>query len=130
MRNEIEQLSVQERFAELGTSINDCMAADRHRLQREVDKIGNALKSGKSSATEALANITAQIEQSHARYLARAAALPSPAYPDALPIVEKRAEIARIIEKNQVVILCGETGSGKTTQIPKYAWDSSAAWRG
>ncbi len=45
--------------------------------------------------------------------------LRSPAFDDALPIAEKRADIARLIEKNQVVIVCGETGSGKTTQLPK-----------
>ena len=90
MQNEIEQISVQHRLGGLGASINDCMVADRHRLQREVDRIGDALKRGQSSAPEALVNITSQIEQSRARYLARAAALPSPAYPDALPIVEGR----------------------------------------
>ena len=67
MQNEIEPLPVQQRLAELGASIDDCMAADRHRLQREVNRIGDALKRGKSSASEALANIAAQIEQSHAR---------------------------------------------------------------
>ena len=49
----------------------------------------------------------------------RLANLPRPAYPEELPVVAKRAEIARMIEENQVVIVCGETGSGKTTQLPK-----------
>ena len=45
--------------------------------------------------------------------------LPQPTYPDDLPVVTMRADIARAIADNQVVIICGETGSGKTTQLPK-----------
>lgn len=40
-------------------------------------------------------------------------------YPEELPVVSRRKEIASAIQENQVVILCGETGSGKTTQLPK-----------
>ncbi|HQY87525.1 MAG TPA: ATP-dependent RNA helicase HrpA, partial [Tepidisphaeraceae bacterium] len=40
-------------------------------------------------------------------------------YDDALPVAQKRDEIARAIEANQVVVVCGDTGSGKTTQLPK-----------
>lgn len=42
-------------------------------------------------------------------------------FPESLPVSGKRDEIARAIEENQVVIVCGETGSGKTTQLPKIA---------
>lgn len=40
-----------------------------------------------------------------------------------LPVTEARASIVRMIRKNQAVIIVGETGSGKTTQIPQYVWD-------
>ncbi len=50
---------------------------------------------------------------------ARRAARPELVYDDTLPINVRRAEIAAAIEKNQVVVICGETGSGKTTQLPK-----------
>ena len=49
----------------------------------------------------------------------RLANLPEPTYAEDLPVVAQRGEIARAIEANQVVIVCGETGSGKTTQLPK-----------
>ncbi|TSA53439.1 MAG: ATP-dependent RNA helicase HrpA [Nitrosomonadaceae bacterium] len=49
----------------------------------------------------------------------RLANLPVPAYAEDLPVVAQRGEISRAIEANQVVIVCGETGSGKTTQLPK-----------
>ncbi|MGQ0749997.1 MAG: ATP-dependent RNA helicase HrpA, partial [Betaproteobacteria bacterium] len=45
--------------------------------------------------------------------------LPQPTYPDELPVVARREEIAAAIAANRVVIVCGETGSGKTTQLPK-----------
>ncbi|HEX2830635.1 MAG TPA: ATP-dependent RNA helicase HrpA [Burkholderiales bacterium] len=49
----------------------------------------------------------------------RLANLPRPTYPDELPVVARKDEIARAIQENQVVIVSGETGSGKTTQLPK-----------
>jgi ATP-dependent helicase HrpA len=57
----------------------------------------------------------AQEQRLQRRFLAR----PRPTFPDDLPVVQKREEIAKAIAENQVVILCGETGSGKTTQLPK-----------
>jgi ATP-dependent helicase HrpA len=51
--------------------------------------------------------------------VARLAARPAIAYDELLPVNQRRAEIARAIEQHQVVIICGETGSGKTTQLPK-----------
>ncbi|MDP3715526.1 MAG: DEAD/DEAH box helicase, partial [Burkholderiales bacterium] len=45
--------------------------------------------------------------------------LPRPEYPEDLPVVARREDIARAIREHQVVIVCGETGSGKTTQLPK-----------
>src|ERR1019366_3752023 len=50
---------------------------------------------------------------------ARRAALPRPEFPAELPVSGRREEIAQAIRDNQVVIVCGETGSGKTTQLPK-----------
>jgi len=53
----------------------------------------------------------------------RSANLPKPVYPQDLPVVGRREEIARAIRGHQVVIVCGETGSGKTTQLPKICLD-------
>ena len=54
-----------------------------------------------------------------ARIAARLAARPVITYDEALPVNAKRAEIAKAINDHQVVVICGETGSGKTTQLPK-----------
>ena len=53
------------------------------------------------------------------RRLARITAAQPIEYPADLPVVARREELAQAIEKHQVVIVCGETGSGKTTQLPK-----------
>jgi len=53
------------------------------------------------------------------RRLARVQQLTEIEYPADLPVVARREELAEAIEKHQVVIVCGETGSGKTTQLPK-----------
>ncbi len=50
---------------------------------------------------------------------ARRAARPAISYDEALPVNARREEIAAAISKHQVVVICGETGSGKTTQLPK-----------
>lgn len=50
---------------------------------------------------------------------ARAAAVPAIVYPEELPVSARREEIATAIAEHQVVIVAGETGSGKTTQLPK-----------
>ncbi len=54
---------------------------------------------------------------------ARLARIPAIVYPEELPIAVKREEIARAISSHQVVVIAGETGSGKTTQIPKICLD-------
>ena len=48
-------------------------------------------------------------------------AIPPIDYPEALPVSARREEIARALQAHQVIIVCGETGSGKTTQLPKIA---------
>ncbi|MFC7595064.1 ATP-dependent RNA helicase HrpA [Terrabacter sp. GCM10028922] len=58
-------------------------------------------------------------EQLEARRVARAATVPPITYPEHLPVVDRRDDIAAAIRDHQVVVIAGETGSGKTTQIPK-----------
>src|SRR5687768_5622099 len=59
------------------------------------------------------------INSSTANFASRLANLPKPVYPEDLPVVGRREEIARTVGENQVVIVSGETGSGNTTQLPK-----------
>ncbi|WP_244962447.1 ATP-dependent RNA helicase HrpA [Oleiagrimonas soli] len=68
---------------------------------------------------EALAKLQARVEASVARRAARAAAVPKVALDAALPISERADDILAAIRDHQVVVIAGETGSGKTTQLPK-----------
>ncbi len=56
--------------------------------------------------------------------------LPRPSYSDELPIHQRREEIVRTICENQVVVIAGETGSGKTTQLPKFLLDCGLGQKG
>ena len=60
----------------------------------------------------------------------RPPATPVPAweYPESLPVSARRHEIAQALRDHQVVIVCGETGSGKTTQLPKIALELGRGW--
>ena len=64
-------------------------------------------------------NATARWTHDEARLAARRAAVPRITYPPALPVSARRDDIAAAIRDHQVVVVAGETGSGKTTQIPK-----------
>ena len=54
--------------------------------------------------------------------------VPPITYPESLPVSTRREEIARAISQHPVVIVCGETGSGKTTQLPKIALELGRGW--
>ncbi|MDG1225545.1 MAG: DEAD/DEAH box helicase, partial [Burkholderiales bacterium] len=56
--------------------------------------------------------------------------VPTISFPESLPVVEKQNEIKNLIKENQVTILCGETGSGKTTQLPKMLLEIGRGVRG
>ncbi|HEY8888634.1 MAG TPA: ATP-dependent RNA helicase HrpA, partial [Gallionella sp.] len=63
--------------------------------------------------------MTAALSPSAQRRRARLDSLTAIEFPADLPVVARREDLARAISDNQVVIVCGETGSGKTTQLPK-----------
>ena len=69
--------------------------------------------------TRSVEALNREIDQLLAARAARAEVQLDIAYPDELPVSEARDEIIRALEENQVLIVCGETGSGKTTQLPK-----------
>ena len=66
-----------------------------------------------------LSKVEEKYRKSHEIFLKRLAALPKPEFDNTLPVHEKLDEIKKTIAENQVTIICGETGSGKTTQLPK-----------
>lgn len=97
----------------LKKNISQCMQKDQFRLKRELSRLPA------QPDESALNKIQTRIEQSVLQRTQRAQNAPTPTYDDALPIVTERETIKELIKNNQVIVLCGETGSGKTTQLPK-----------
>lgn len=108
---------------QINTLLAQCMLADRHTLRRklrdaaELQKLGDEKSLAKAQRLQA--EVAQKMQASQNKFAARLAALPKPEYPLELPVSGKKDEILAAILKHQVVIVCGETGSGKTTQLPK-----------
>ncbi len=99
-------------------ALSDCLLRDRHGLRRQIRDLEDKLRKNQP-ADRLEADIAARIERSSARVAARRASLPTPTFEMDLPVNQKRETIRDTIAAHQVVIICGETGSGKTTQLPK-----------
>lgn len=102
-------------FQKLETQLLQTLLVDRHHLRRRLQH----LKQQPDVDKQKLALLTQQIEASAEKYHQRALNRPTPKFEADLPVIEKRDEIAKAIEDHQIIILCGETGSGKTTQLPQ-----------
>jgi ATP-dependent helicase HrpA len=98
--------------------IGDALFADRWRLRRQLRDLEQAERQGRSSERR-LARLAGELQKSIALRLARRASVPHVSYDDRLPVAARRGEIAAAIRHHQVVIVCGDTGSGKSTQLPK-----------
>ncbi|MEU4148524.1 ATP-dependent RNA helicase HrpA [Streptomyces parvulus] len=101
---------------------------DAHRLGRRLE---GARKIRKPEARAAvLAEIETEVAKAEQRVGERRARVPAVSYPEQLPVSQKKDEIAAAIRDHQVVIVAGETGSGKTTQIPKICVELGRGVRG
>ncbi|TXS55848.1 ATP-dependent RNA helicase HrpA [Streptomyces sp. t39] len=115
-------------FADLQTALSGASLRDAHRLGRRLE---GARRIRKPEARQAvLDEIAAEAEKSAARTARRAARVPAITYPEQLPVSQKKDEILEAIRDHQVVIVAGETGSGKTTQIPKICMELGRGVRG
>src|SRR5262245_8497295 len=113
---------------DLTSRLDDLMTRDRERLRRRLGGTGRIRDDAKRAVT--LRQIGADIDAAASRVAARAASVPTIAYPDELPVSQRRDEIAAAIAAHQVVIVAGETGSGKTTQLPKICLELGRGVRG
>jgi ATP-dependent helicase HrpA len=99
-------------------NLDQAMYADRHRLRRQLHDLRK--KAGAAPIDEErLAQWLERFQASAAKVEARRQSVPVMRYDDSLPIAAKRDEIKAALEKHQVLVIAGETGSGKTTQLPK-----------
>jgi len=100
-------------FDTLHKNLDQAFSADRHRLRRQLHELRKKPDESK------LALWLERFQASAAKVEARRQSVPAIRYDDALPIAAKRDEIKAALEKHQVLVIAGETGSGKTTQLPK-----------
>ncbi|AFM34320.1 MULTISPECIES: ATP-dependent RNA helicase HrpA [Stutzerimonas stutzeri subgroup] len=94
-------------------NLDQALFADRHRLRRQLHELRKQPDEAK------LAQWLERFQASAAKVEARRQSVPRIRYDDSLPIAAKRDEIKAALEKHQVLVIAGETGSGKTTQLPK-----------
>ncbi|MFF7488531.1 ATP-dependent RNA helicase HrpA [Streptomyces luteogriseus] len=112
----------------LAPRLTELSLRDAHRLGRRLE---GARKIRKPEARAAvLAEIGAEVGRAEERMAARRALVPEVTYPEQLPVSQKKDVIAEAIRDHQVVIVAGETGSGKTTQIPKICLELGRGVRG
>ncbi|MCW8907465.1 MAG: ATP-dependent RNA helicase HrpA [Sedimenticola sp.] len=100
------------------SELDRCLIRDRHALRRQIGNLIRRQRSGKP-VDRGIEQLQERIKNSRQLAEQRRQRLPEPTFPPELPISERWQEIAGLIERHQVLILCGETGSGKSTQLPK-----------
>ncbi|MDR7301088.1 ATP-dependent RNA helicase HrpA [Haloactinomyces albus] len=104
-------------LADLRERLPDLMPPDQRRLRKRLD---GARKIRNPEALQAVADeIAADVATAEERVARRRALAPAVSYPEELPVSRRRDDLLEVIRDNQVVIVAGETGSGKTTQLPK-----------
>lgn len=122
-----EVLFLQSALSNLKQQISFALAKDRYRLQRQLTKLTSDDLEQKSAAFVKLAQALDRSCQLASR---RRATIPVIHYPPQLPVVEQKQKLYEAIRDHQVVIIAGETGSGKTTQIPKICLELGLGSRG
>jgi ATP-dependent helicase HrpA len=106
---------------ELLDELPGLMLRDAHRLRRRISE---------ATSESALAGVTDAVAAARARVAQRRAAVPALSYPAQLPIASRVGDLRAAIRDHQVVVVAGETGSGKTTQLPKICLELGLGVRG
>lgn len=102
----------------LFSQLNDIMLVDQRRLSARIHGIGKIKSQEAQQAV--VAEIQQQIEQARLRVEQRKSAVQNPiVFPESLPVSQRKVEIQKLLSEHQVIVVAGETGSGKTTQLPK-----------
>ncbi|HIC7642628.1 ATP-dependent RNA helicase HrpA [Serratia liquefaciens] len=115
-------------LAALSAQLGELMLRDQQRLQRRLQgarKIKNP-DAQLAVAAELESDITTALQ----KVQSRAASCPKVTYPENLPVSQKKQDILQAIRDHQVVIVAGETGSGKTTQLPKICLELGRGVKG
>ncbi len=113
---------IEQHLQQASQALDQCLLRDRPRIKRLLDKIRSALAANKP-VDEYLEKLASTLEHSREQIAQRQAFDKTVTYPENLPVAGKITQIRELLEKHQVVIVAGETGSGKTTQLPKLCLD-------
>ena len=114
--------------ADLRRRLDDVMLTDARRLRRRIDK---ARRLGdEQRRVRALAGVERELLAAQERLQRRATSLPPVTYPPELPVSAAKDQIAATLATSQVIVVAGETGSGKTTQLPKICLELGRGVRG
>jgi len=116
--------SDQAPLVELRERLAGLTLRDEHRLRRRLDRVRRGHHVGELDA------LLGEIARGEAAIEARRAAVPQVSYPPELPVCARREDLLAAVRDNQVVIVAGETGSGKTTQLPKICLELGRGVRG
>jgi ATP-dependent helicase HrpA len=109
---------------ELRARLGELTLDDAHRLGRRLERVR------RGGDPQVLERIARDVERAEAKVARRRAAVPAVSYPPQLPVSEHREELLAAIRDHQVVVVAGETGSGKTTQLPKLCLELGRGVRG
>ncbi|MEV4009658.1 ATP-dependent RNA helicase HrpA [Nonomuraea angiospora] len=120
--------SLSSPLAELHSRLPELMPRDQRRLRRRLD--GMRRVRSRDARDKIVAEILADVERAEQRLVRRREAVPVVKYPENLPVSQRKDDILEAIRDHQVVIIAGETGSGKTTQIPKICLELGRGVRG
>lgn len=107
-------------FTDVKKALEHCLIRDRHPLREALKRIE---KLPQEQQVEKLAGLLERVKASQS-IVGMREITPALNYPENLPVSERRAEILTLIRENQVVVIAGETGSGKTTQLPKLCMEA------
>lgn len=117
-------------LASLNEALAGCALQDRHRLQRKLRELEKRARTGPLAAA-AVDNLAHALERSRQSCELRVKAIPDRiVYPPNLPVSERVADIIPLLQQHQVLIVAGDTGSGKTTQLPKVCLEAGFGRRG
>ncbi|MCB1664581.1 MAG: ATP-dependent RNA helicase HrpA [Pseudomonadales bacterium] len=109
----------------LQSRIAESLLADQHRFRSAFARLSKS-----KADPAALQGLAEKIDASCTQVALRRASIPAIQYPDSLPVSQRRDDILQAIQSHQVVILAGDTGSGKTTQLPKLCLELGLGAKG
>jgi len=120
-----DRVDVRAELAALRERLNDLTIADAHRLGRRLERLRGA------RSARPLERFADEVAAAEERIGKRRAAVPTRIdYPPELPVTARREDLKAAIRDHQVVVVAGETGSGKSTQLPKLCLELGRGVRG